>query len=153
MFFRRPKAHSPTFEERIENLKQLKFDITFEAAGRARATRSGCGAIVEDRGGGNVQIDKAGVLIGNEIGMLVNRGYQMFLQTPSGREEPALASHLQTLHAFDEDLRAGLGLTSLYNLSLGTTTDEHLYDRVEDRDSGPQHHAWEKPEEKRDTPA
>ncbi len=146
MFFRRPKTHTPTFEERIANLKQFNFHIALESAGRARVTRSGCGAIVEDVGGGNVRIGKAGVLIGSEIGMLVNRGYQMFLCTPSGREEPALASHLQTLHAFDEDLREGLGLTSLYNLSLGTTTDEHLYDRVEDRDSGPHHQPWEKPD-------
>ena len=47
---------------------------------------------------------------------------------------PALASQLQALHAFDEDLREALGLTSLYNVSLGTTADEHLYDRLEDRD-------------------
>ena len=37
-----------------------------------------------------------------------------------------------------------LGLPSLYNLSLGTTSDEHLYDRVEDRDEGPREHTWEK---------
>src|SRR5579864_5500673 len=144
MFFRRPKAHSPTFEERIANLKKFKFETALESAGRVRVTRSGCGAIVEDRSDGKVQIGKAGVLIGNEIGMLVNRGYQMFLRTPSGREEPALASHLQTLHAFDEDLREGLGLTSLYNLSLGTTTNAHMYDRVTDRDQGPHSHPWEK---------
>src|SRR5207249_7009111 len=43
---------------------------------------------------------------------------------------PAQASHLKVLHAFDEDLREGLSLISLYNLSLGTTSDDHLYDRV-----------------------
>ncbi len=102
-----------------------------------------CGAILEDLGDGNVKIGKAGVWVGAELAMLVNRGYQMFLHTPSGREVPALASHLHALHAFDEDLREGLGLTSLYNVSLGTTTDEHLYDRVEDRDSGPHTHPWD----------
>jgi hypothetical protein len=100
--------------------------------------------MVESLGDGQVKIGKAGLLIGNEIGMLVSRGFQMFLRTPSGREEPALASHLKTLHAFDEDLREGLGLTSLYNLSLGTTSDEHLYDRVVDRDAGPHARPWEK---------
>jgi hypothetical protein len=148
MFFRRAKPHEFTFEERLENLKKLGFEIKMEAPGRALVTRGGCGAIVESAsetpGDGGVKIGKAGVLMGGEIGLLVNHGYQMFLSTPSGRERPALASHLRTLHAFDEDLREGLGLTSLYNLSLGTTTDEHLYDRVEERDEGPHSHPWDK---------
>ncbi len=152
MFFRRAKPHEFTFEERLENLKKFGFKVEMESPSRARVTRVGdgvgCCAIVEsapeNSGGGNVTIGKAVVLIGDEIGMLVNHGYQMFLSTPSGREKPALASHLRALHAFDEDLREGLGLTSLYNLSLGTTTDEHLYDRVEERDSGPHSHPWDK---------
>src|SRR5882724_5127389 len=144
MFFRRATVHQPTFDERLDNLKQFRFKVAKEGATRARVTRDGCGAIVEDVGSGQVNIGKAGVVIGNEIAMLVNRGYQMFLRTPSGREVPALATHLQKLHDFDEDLREGLGLTSLYNLSLGTTTDEHLYDRVEDRDHGPHAQPWEK---------
>lgn len=143
MFFRREKPHTPTFEERIAGLKQFRFETARESGNRVRVTRDGCGAIVEEVDGG-VKIGKAGVLIGNEIGVLVNRGYQMFLRTPSGREVPALASHLHKLHDFDEDLREGLGLTSLYNLSLGTTTDEHLYDRVEDRDEGPHAQPWQK---------
>ncbi len=144
MFFRRATPHQFTFEERLANLKQYGFEVTKQSAGRARVTRRGFGAIVEDLGNGQAKIGKAGLLVGNEIAVLVNRGYQMFLRTPSGREIPALASHLQALHGFDEDLREGLGLTSLYNLSLGTTTDEHLYDRVEDRDSGRQPHPWQK---------
>jgi hypothetical protein len=144
MFFRRITPHTPTFEERLANLKDYKFEIKREASGRALVTRGGCGAMVEDAGNGAVKIGKAGVLIGTEIGMLVSRGYQMFLHTPSGREIPALAQHLHQLHDFDEDLREGLGLTSLYNLSLGTTSDEHLYDRVEDRDEGPHKHPWER---------
>jgi hypothetical protein len=45
---------------------------------------------------------------------------------------PALATHLER-----QDLGEGLGLTSLYNLSLGTTSRRTLYDWVEDRDEGP----------------
>jgi hypothetical protein len=142
MFFRREKAHEPTFDERISGLAHLKFDVKRESAGKVRVTRGGCGAIVEDAT--PIKIGKAGVLVGDEIAMLVSRGYQMFLRTPSGREIPALATHLQRLHDFDEDLREGLGLTSLYNLSLGTTSDEHLYDRVEDRDEGPHAAPWQK---------
>jgi hypothetical protein len=144
MFFRRVLPHKFTFDERIANVKELKFETKRESPGRVLVTRDGCGAMVEDGGDGNVGIGKAGVLIGSEIGMLVSRGYQMFLRTPSGRELPALAPHLTKLHAFDEDLREGLGLTSLYNLSLGTTSEEHLYDRLEDRDAGPHRHPWDK---------
>jgi hypothetical protein len=144
MFFRNVKPNVPTFEERIANLKQFGFLSTPESASRCRVTRDGCGAVIEDLGGGKVAIGKPGLLVGDEIAELVNAGYQMFLRAPSGREVPALASHLKTLHAFNEDLREGLGLTSLYNLSLGTTSDAHMYDRVADRDQGPHSHPWEK---------
>ena len=100
--------------------------------------------MVEDAGSGRMAIGKAGVLVNGEIALLINGGYQMFLRTQSGREIPALATHLKTLHAFDEDLREGLGLTTLYNQALGTVCDDHLYDRVEDRDAGPRHHPWDK---------
>jgi hypothetical protein len=144
MFFRNEKLKLPTFEERIANLKQFGFLSVPESGSRCRVTRDGCGAVIEDLGGGKVAIGKPGILLGNEIAELVNAGYQMFLRTPSGREAPALAPHLKTLHAFDEDLREGLDLTSLYNLSLGTTSDAHMYDRVIDRDEGPHPHPWDK---------
>jgi hypothetical protein len=149
MFFRRATPHKFDFEERMKDLKTAGFDVQSEGAGRVRVTRGGCGALLEDATGkgkdiGDVKIGKAGVLIGNEIGVLTSRGYQMFLRTPSGREVPAQAPHLHKLHAFDEDLRESLGLTSLYNVSLGTTTEAHLYDRVEDRDAGEAQRPWEK---------
>ena len=144
MFFRNQKPKVESFEERIAGLKELGFVPTMESAGRCRVTRGCCGAIIEDLGGGKMGISKAGVLVGGEIALLIHGGYQMFLRTPSGKEVPALAPHLKTLHEFDDDLREGLGLTTLYNLALGTVCDDHLYDRVEDRDAGPQHHAWDK---------
>jgi hypothetical protein len=142
MFFRNQKPHEWTFDERLGNLKQFKFEVQRQVAG-ALVTRDGCGAIVEDVAEGKVKVGKAGVLVGAEIANLVSRGYQMFLRTPSGKEIPALADQLKKLHAFDEDLREGLGLTSLYNLSLGTTSDDHLYDRVEDRDKPHHPRPWE----------
>jgi len=142
MFFRNQKPHQWTFEERLGNLKQFRLEVKIQSAG-ALVTRDGCGAMVEDSGNGQVKVGKAGVLVGAEIANLVSRGYQMFLRTPSGKEIPALADQLKKLHAFDEDLREGLGLTSLYNLSLGTTSDDHLYDRVEDRDAPHHPRPWE----------
>jgi hypothetical protein len=144
MFFRREKPHQMSFEERIENLKQLGFASQSTQGGKELVTRKGYGAFVEHKGDANLKLGKAGLMVGSEVAELVNAGYQQFFVTPSGREMPALASQLRALHDFDEDLREGLGLTSLYNLSLGTTSGEHLYDRVEDRDEHSRTRPWEK---------
>ena len=142
MFFRNQKPHEWTLEERFSSLKPFNFVVKLQTAG-ALVTRGICGALLEDLGGGKVKIVKTGILVSGEIATLVNHGYQMFLTTPSGKELPALADHLKALHAFDEDLREGLGIASLYNLSLGTTTDDHLYDRLEERDEPRAPRPWE----------
>jgi hypothetical protein len=136
MFFRREKPHEVSFEERIGTLKKLGFDTQNVAGGRVRLARDGIAAVIADVPGKRPHIDKAGLIMGDEIGLLVNGGYQMFFVTPSGKRRPALATQLHALHAFEEDLRAALGLVSLYNEGLGTTSDLHLYDRLEDRDRG-----------------
>jgi hypothetical protein len=144
MFFRREKPQAQTFESRLSNLKQFGFETGRDNKGHTVASRNGCGATVEDAGEGNVNIGKAGILVGGEIAHLVHGGYQMILRTESGKEFPAQATHLKALHNFTEDLREGLGLTSLYNLALGTTADDHLYDRVKDRDVSHHPRPWEK---------
>jgi hypothetical protein len=143
MFFRRVAPHEPEFKERLESLKGLGFTVNFLNAGHARVGRDGIAAIVEDRPGQRPHVNRAGFMIGDEIGLLVNAGYQMFWRTPSGRSVPAQASQLKNLHNFEEDLKEGLGLPSLYNESLGTTSDLHLYDRVEHRDEGDAHKPWQ----------
>src|SRR5690348_5563313 len=142
MFFRHEKPHQPTFEERLTGLQQLRFEVQRQGSG-ALVARDGCGATIEDLGEGEVKVGKAGVMVGGEIGALVHGADQMFLRTPTGKEVPALAGQLKKRHPFDVDLREGLGLTSLYNLSLGTTADDHLYDRVEDRDKPHHPRPWE----------
>jgi len=144
MFFRRDTPHETTFAERIANLKPFGFEVSRDSGGHTVVQRKGCAAVLEDAGGGKVGIGKVGVLVGGEIAHLVHGGYQMFLRAPSGREIPAQADQLKALHAFDEDLCEGLGRTSLYNLSLGTTCDDHLYDRVKDRDRATAPRPWEK---------
>lgn len=144
MFFRNNKAAQSTFEERLANLKQYGFQTVRQSTETARVSRGSNAAIVESLGNGKVKVGKAGVLVGEEIGELVNLGYQMIIRTPSGVEIPALASHLTQLHDFDEDLWEGLGMTALYNQSLGTTSDEHLYDRIVDRDKGVAPRPWQK---------
>ena len=143
MFFRREKLKEPTFNELLDKLTQFGFVIERLAAGKAKVVRNGIAAVVEDIPGRRPHVNKAGLMIGNEIGLLVNGGYQMFWRAPSERRMPALATQLKELHAFQEDLKEGLGLTSLYNESLGTISDQHLYDRVEHRDDGGSHKPWE----------
>ena len=117
----------------MENLTKAGFTAMPENQGRVRVSKHGCAAMIQD-GGGSPAIEKAGVVVSGEIALPLNCGYQMFLETPAGRREPAQAAQLQALHAFEEDLREELGLKSLYNTSLGTVSQRHRYDRVEDRD-------------------
>ena len=143
MFFRREKPHVFDFNERISNLRTLGFESANDSHG-VRVARHGMAANLEDQGEGKVGIGKSGILMGAEIGALVNGGFQMFFRAPSGKELPAQAEHLKALHNFDEDLREGLGLTSLYNTSLGSICQDHLYDRVLDRDAPKLPRPWEK---------
>jgi hypothetical protein len=143
MFFRREKAKVLSFEDHIRNAEAAGFVVTREASG-ARAVRGFCAALFEMGADNKPQITRAGILIGNEIAVLVSRGYQMTLETPSGKKTAAQAAQLKALHAFQEDLREALGLTSLYNLSLGTVSVRHEYDRVEDRDTQHPPKPWEK---------
>ena len=136
MFFRREKPKEPSFDERIGNLKKYGFETQSQSGGGVRVSRKGIAAVVTDVPGKRPHIDKAGLAMGNEIGLLVNGGYQMFFATPTGKKRPALADQLHALHDFEEDMKEGLGLTSLYNEGLGTTSDRHMYDRVANRDAG-----------------
>jgi hypothetical protein len=74
MFFRRETPREPGFKERLESLKGLGFTVNFLNAGHARVSRDGIGAIVEDRPGQRPHVNRAGLIIGDEIGLLVNAG-------------------------------------------------------------------------------
>jgi hypothetical protein len=143
MFFRNKAVTVHSFDERLKGVHDLGFS-TNNVGGRTIVSRNGYGAILQDMGEGKVGVTKAGLVIGSEVATLMNAGYQMFFRTPAGKEIPAQADQLKALHAFDEDLYEGLGKISLYNLSLGTTTAAHMYDRVEDRDKHSHTHPWER---------
>jgi len=135
MFFRREKPHHLSFSEHLDVLRKGGFIVDAQGS-KARVSRGRVAAVIENRGGEHPYMDRAGILIGDEIAYGVSGGYQSFLRTPSGKIAPALARDLTALHAFEEDLKEALGLTSLYNESLGTTFDQHMYDRVVNRDAG-----------------
>lgn len=144
MFFRREKPKTFTFSERINTLKEAGFGTETLPDGRVKISKHGVAAIVGDEGKGQTEIERAGVLIGGQIAILVAAGYQEFLELPNGRRFAATAEQLKQLHEFEEDLKAALGLTDLYNTALGTTSTKHMYDRVYKRDLGQQPKPWER---------
>ena len=142
MFFRRERPKEITFDERLQTLKQNGFSVEARQ-GRHFVSRGPIAAVIENTANGLRVTERAGRIIGDEIGALVDGGFQKYFLTPSKRKLPALAADLKAIHAFQEDLREGLGLTSLYNESLGTTSTRYLYDRVQDRDHGVPRRPWE----------
>ena len=143
MFFRRERPKNPTFAERLDNLRKAGFTVTQQPGGVVRVNRESCAVDLKEEGGTVHRLDRAGILVGAEIGALVDGGYQKFFRTPSGKKKPALAGELKALHDFEEDLKEGLGEESLYNESLGTVSTFYLYDRVKDRDRGVPKRVWE----------
>jgi hypothetical protein len=144
MFFRRPQVKEPTYEERLDQLRRAGFTVeVLSGSRRVRIGRNGCAIVLELPDGAPRVIERAGVVMGGEIGALTDGGYQKFFLTPTGKRKPALASDLRALHDFQEDLKEALGQISLYNESLGTVSTFYLYDRVKDRDHGVPKRVWE----------
>ncbi len=142
MFFRRERQKIPSFSERVDLLKNAGFVTDKLPDGRFRVSKQGVAAVIGDEGKNQPDIEKAGLLVGPEIATLLNAGYQMFLELPNGKRIPATATELKALHEFEEDVKEALGLVSLYNTSLGTTSRKHMYDRVFKRDAGQQPQPW-----------
>jgi hypothetical protein len=133
MFFRRKQPVEQVFEERLDALRQAGFEIERKPDGRVLVSKHGCAAMIGD--GHPPHIERAGWVAGGEIARLEDAGYQKFWVFGGGRQVPALAGQLTALHDFEEDLRAALGVESLYNTSLGTTNDIHVYDRLQGREA------------------
>lgn len=129
-----------TFQDVLSTLGTQRFDVAPASVG-ARATagcfqvrKYGCAAEISSAKDGGVELlTRAGWLLNGEIARLVDRGYQKFLKT-SHLEIPATADHLRAIHLFSEELKEASGTMSLYNESLGTTSDRYLYDRVMGRE-------------------
>src|SRR5215472_15506570 len=131
---KQPKPRS--YEEAVNWLREHGFDI-LEAPGTANRVfvkKYNCSAAIEKTADDGVRLfAKPGYQIGGEISRLIDKGYQKFLKTTKA-EIPATADHLKAVHQFSEELREALGLTSLYNESLGSVSDAYVYDRVQGRD-------------------
>jgi len=146
MFFRREHPKHLTFEDHISAARAAGFRSESIGGGKTRIERTCIAVVFQPGPEGIPQVaERAGVVMGKEIGTLTDGGFQKFFTTPSGKRKPALAEELKEIHNFQEDLREALGLTTLYNESLGTVSNLYIYDRVEGRDSGKHDKPWETP--------
>lgn len=135
------KTISPrSFTDALTTLASHQFDVSAarDASGTGakafQVRKYGCGAeIAAAPDGTTMLLVRPGWMLGGHISRLVDRGYQKFLKTPQ-TEIPATADHLHAIHEFSEELNERVGATSLYNESLGTTSDRYLYDRVKGRE-------------------
>lgn len=143
MFFRRERPKNPTFSERMDRLRGAGFTVNSLAGGVVRVVRGASAVELRDDNGVPRPASPAGIVMGGEIGALVDGGFQKFFRTPAGKKKPATADELKALHDFDEDAREALGEESYYNESLGTVSTFYLYDRVKDRDAGGPKRVWE----------
>ncbi len=143
-FMKRSSEH-PSFDRTLELLGAHGFDVVSYAgvAGGALVTKHGVGAVLapapessKAEEAAAVFVVHPGVLVRGEISRLLDRGYQKFIKS-SQYELPASASQLQAIHAFSEELKQLTGATSLYNESLGTTSDVYRYDRLMGREDAP----------------
>ena len=144
MFFRRERPKKLTFEDHMSAARAAGFRPNPWAAARPASSAT---ASPRCSSPGQMafpaSVERAGVVMGKEIGTLTDGGFQKFFTTPSGKRKPALAEELKEIHNFQEDLREALGLESLYNESLGTVSNLYLYDRVEGRDRGEHDKPWQ----------
>jgi hypothetical protein len=152
------KSRNPNFDQTLETLRTHSFDVqpSTVVAGGVLVSKHGAGAVLVPgqparKNAGNVSEDgsgagdeagispaafaeRPGALVNGEVAQLLDRGYQKFIKT-SKFELPASASQLQAIHLFSEELKQLTGAISLYNESLGTTSDLYEYDRLKGREA------------------
>jgi len=152
------KSRNPNFDQTLDTLRAHSFDVqpSTVVAGGVLVSKHGAGAVLvpgkparknagsvsEDGSGAGDEAgispaafaERPGALVNGEVARLLDRGYQKFIKT-SKFELPASASQLQAIHLFSEELKQLTGAISLYNESLGTTSDLYEYDRLKGREA------------------
>ena len=135
------KQISRTFDDVLSTLATQKFDVAATPEGAKRNAKAvkvskyGVAAEIAPAPDGTVQIlALPGFVLSGEIARVLDRGYQKFLKTAK-LEIPATADHLRAIHHFSEELNEATGARTLYNESLGTTSNVYTYDRVKGRAS------------------
>ncbi len=134
------KITVPNFTDALATLAGHQFDVSAAKDGSGNGAKAfqirkyGVAAeIAAAPDGSTLVLKRPGWLLAGEIARLVDKGYQKFLKTTK-MEIPATADHLRAIHEFTEEMKQAAGATSLYNESLGTTSDRYVYDRVKGRE-------------------
>ena len=121
-------------QKAIESLAALGFSVG-STRGVVRVEKYGCGA--EFRKGSDDRFQMTimpAIMINGQFTRLWDAGYQKFLLTDDGHKLPALATHLENLRKFNEELRTALGVPTFYNEALGSVSQLSVYDRVKGRE-------------------
>jgi hypothetical protein len=138
----RTKVHYLSFDEVQSSLRTLGFDVQTVSgvANQIQVRKYGAGAVLiqapVDKKNPESAVkwrERPGHIVGGEVAILLDKGYQKFWKS-NRLEVPATAESLQGVHRFAEELREVVGDPSLYNESLGTTSDSYMYDRIKGRD-------------------
>jgi len=127
----------PTLDQALTWLRDHSFDVAPAGTGSFRISKYGCACILTAgltplKQKCAVFAHRPGILLGGEIGTIIDRGYQKFVGN-SKLEVTATADHLRSLHVFQEELAQAIGRDQIYNEALGTVSDEYLYDRLKGR--------------------
>ncbi len=130
---KKKKSRHPNFDQTLEILRAHGFATAAQLSG-VLVSKDGVGAVLVPDGDRPSVSTTPGTLVRGEIARLLDRGYQKFIKT-SQYELPATAAQLHAIHAFGEELKQLTGATSLYNESLGTTSDRYVYDRLRGREA------------------
>ncbi len=133
------KPVRPTFDQCMGTLRERGFDVSSwnGPGGGTLVSKYGAAAVLVPaanlEGGPTTFAERPGILVRGQIARLLDRGYQKFIRSREF-EFPATAAQLHAIHQFQEELIQATGGTSLYNQSLGTTSDLYEYDRLRGRE-------------------
>ena len=117
----------------IESLAALGFTVG-STRGVVRVEEFGCGAEFRKTPDERYQMTiQPAIMLNGRFTRLWDAGYQKFMLTDEGLKVPALATHLQNLRKFNEELRTALGVPTFYNEALGSVSQLSVYDRVRGR--------------------
>ena len=133
------KPVRPTFDQCMGTLRERGFEVSpfSGASGGMLVSKYSAAAVLvpaaNTEGSPANFFERPGILVRGEIARLLDRGYQKFIKTAQF-ELPATAAQLHAIHQFQEELTQAIGGISLYNQSLGTTSDVYEYDRLRGRE-------------------
>ena len=117
----------------IEQLAALGFAVG-STRGVVRVGKYGAGAEFRQDPDGQYRLTiTPTIMLNGKFTRLWDAGYQKFLLTDDGLKFPALASHLEGLRKFNEELRTALGVPTFYNEAIGSVSQVSVYDRVKGR--------------------